>query len=134
MGDRRAEMTRRSYTAFSRLDHEAVHAVWHPDCTWEMGPWSLFVPESVWRGHEGLSRFIEICRRDFQSFEASIVEARSDDEVVLVRGNVKVVMRTVPEPLESRFGQVITFRDGLLHGVVQTDDPPPGWADAEPID
>ena len=134
MGDPLAEMTRRSYAAFSRLDTEALLAVWHVDCTWDMGPWVLVSPEPVWRGHDGLARFVETCRRDFQSWNVWIEEGRRDADVVLVRGSMRVVLGTMPEPLESRFGQVITFRDGLLHHIVQTDDPPPGWEDAEPVE
>ena len=91
-------------------------------------------PVSEWRGHDGIRDFIAAIRAEFESYSTEILECRWHGDRLLVRATNTVGTRTVDQPLESHVGQVIEFREGLMTRVVQTDDPPPGWDEAEAAD
>jgi hypothetical protein len=63
-----------------------------------------------------------------------VLELRADDERLLVRGSMHGRNRALGIDVASLpFGQVVEFSDRKVLRVTQTDDPPPGWADAMPV-
>jgi ketosteroid isomerase-like protein len=132
--DSRLELLERSYEAFAASDAEAAVTVWHPDCEWDMGPAGVVSPEAVWRGHDGIRAFFGEVARTADRVDATMLGVRSEGDKLLVRGVNHFSLRdTQAEVSNQPFGQVCEFRDGLLWHVTQTEDPPPGWDDADPV-
>ena len=134
MADSRLELLRRSYAAYAAGDADAAVEVWHPECEWDMGLNAAATSEPVFRGHDGIRTFITETSST-ADVQADILEVRGDGDRLLIRGMNRFHMRAYEVDLTNQpFGQVCEFKDGLILRVTQTDDPPPGWEDAEPVE
>jgi ketosteroid isomerase-like protein len=131
--DLRVDLLRRSYEGFAAMDADAVKAVWHPDCEWHMGP--MILPEPVFHGHEGIDEFMAIVAETAETIDARMLETRVLGAHLLIRGfNTFRMRRHDVDMTNQPFGQVCEFKDGLIFRITQTDDPPPGWEDGEPVE
>jgi ketosteroid isomerase-like protein len=128
-------LAERSYAAFSPLDIEALIPLYHPDCEWRMGSWGAAFGTEVFRGHDGVRAWVAALEAGLEDMEVAIDEARVTGEgVLLVRGHGRTRARlTQMELSASAFWQEITFRDHLICGVEQFDEPPCEWDTATPI-
>ncbi len=135
MTDWRVELCRRSYAAWAAHDPDALRDVWSEESEWDMGPVGATGLGPVYRGHDGLSRMFEEITGAFAAFAPRIIELRLFGEAVLVRGDAIGTSELMgAEITTAPFGQVIEFEPGRILRVTQTDDPPPHWEDAQPVE
>lgn len=133
MSDARIERLRASYTAFATRDSELLLAQYDPDVVWDFGPMAAAASRRIWEGHAGLRDLLDDFAATLADYDVRILELRSHGEGMLVRGAFRAFVAHMPEVgVESTFGQIIEFREGLISRVLNTDDPPPGWEDAAP--
>ena len=93
------------------------------------------LPVPVFYGYDGIREFIAIVAETAETIDARMLETRSLGPNVLTRGFNTFRMRRHDVDLTNQpFGQVCEFKDGLILRVTQTDDPPPGWEDAEALE
>jgi hypothetical protein len=131
--DLRLDLLRRSYAGFNAMDPEAISVFWHADCEWHMGDQGLADP--VFHGHDGIRAFIGEIATIADGIESEILEVRDDGGNLLIRGVNSFHIRDHDvDATNQPFGQVAEFRDGLIFRITQTDDPPPGWESAAPIE
>jgi hypothetical protein len=71
----------------------------------------------------------------FESFAPRIMELRLWRGQLLIRADVsgKSQMMGI-ETASAPFGQVVEFRNSRVLRVTQTDDPPPNWDEAQPVE
>jgi hypothetical protein len=130
-------LTERSYAAFTDgLNIEALIPLYHPDCEWRNGPMSAAFGGDAFRGHDGLRALVNELETGFEGFAVMIDEAKIAREgSLLLRSHAAArLVITQMELSIPAFWQQIEFRDDLIVSLVQWDEPPPGWAEAEPLD
>jgi ketosteroid isomerase-like protein len=110
------ETLRRGLEAFSSGDIERILAFVHPDFVGTVPPQFSTEPDT-YRGHDGIRRY-------FRSFDEAMDEVRFEPERFWDAGDsVVVTMRLRARgkqtaiPVEQRFAQVWTLRDGRAIGV-----------------
>jgi ketosteroid isomerase-like protein len=132
--DWRADLCYRSYAAWVAEDSDALIGLFAENCEWNVEAMAATGIGPVYRGHEGLRRFMREITADWEAFEPVVLELRAADERLLVRGSMHGRNRALGIDVASLpFGQVVEFTDRKVLRVTQTDDPPPGWADAMPV-
>ncbi len=135
VADRRIERVRASYAAFASWDAEALVALYHPDAVWDLGTLAAAAPRRLWEGHAGVRDLLAENAATLAAFEPRVLELRLDGERLLVRGAYRLSVERMPGfDVESTYGNVFEFRDGLILRVTNTDDPPPGWENATPVE
>jgi ketosteroid isomerase-like protein len=129
------DLARRSYAAFNAgPDADALVALYHPDCEWRMGHAGAALGTAVFSGHDGLRSFARQMGEAMNDLQLSIDEARlAPDGSLLVRAHVAGRSTVQDMELRMQVWQQAEFRDGLLHRVVQLEEPPAAWESAEPI-
>jgi ketosteroid isomerase-like protein len=130
--EERLELTRRSYAAWSEGDVEGMVALFDPECEWRLGDLSAALGTDVYRGHDGLRRFMHDMRTFFHGMRGEIDEPRAEGERILVRSRVAGRSDAFGE-ISQRQAQILEFRDGRILCITQTGDPPPGWEKARPL-
>jgi len=134
VSDWRVDLVRASYAAFAAAAADALVALYDEACEWDWGPASAATPQRHYRGHAGLRELMEELHDVWNGFQPSIAELRVADQVLLARGSGTGRSRREALALDWAFGQVLEFRDEKLLRVTVTEDPPPGWDDAEPVE
>jgi len=130
-----AERVRASYAAIAARDAERLVAQYDPEVVWDFGPMAAATPQRIWEGHAGLRDMLDEFATTLADYDLQPLELRWHGEQMLVRGVFRAFVAHMPEVgVESTFGQVIDFREGLIFRVLNTDDPPPGWEDATPAE
>ena len=49
-------LTCRSYDAFNRGDLDALHAMYHPECVWDLSRFTEWAMQETYRGYDGISQ------------------------------------------------------------------------------
>jgi len=130
-----AERVWASYAAFVARDGERLVAQYDPEIVWDFGPMAAAAPQRIWTGHAGLRALLDEFAATLADYDVRPLELRWHGEQVLVRATFRAFVAHMPEVgVESTFGQVIDFREGLIFRVLNTDDPPPGWENATPAE
>jgi hypothetical protein len=97
-----------------------------------MRSWGAAFGTESFRGHAGLRAWVAALDEGMEGLVVLIDEARITGEgVVLMRSHGHNRSRlTQMELLTPVFWQEIRFRDGLIYGVMQINEPPAGWEEA----
>jgi ketosteroid isomerase-like protein len=110
------ELIRASYAAWSGGDRDALLALYHPDCVWSQEGWDGWPDRPVYEGHAGMAEIFGSLRGVFETLDvapAEIVEATEGRRFVLgtisARGHSSGATVGMPP-----FGQLVSFRDGLI--------------------
>jgi ketosteroid isomerase-like protein len=111
------ELVRRALAAVMRRpkpDFATVNALFHPEH--EQIPMASRVEgESRLRGARGFREWLDSFSETFEWWEGSLEEVRDiRDDRVLVVGVFKAVGKRGRVPVEARFAQVVTVRDGKV--------------------
>jgi ketosteroid isomerase-like protein len=115
MAPETAELIRRSYDAFNRRDLDALLALYHPACVWDMTHFEGWPDTPVYQGHEGL-------RRLFKEWHDAWDEVRTEPSDLLQIGgrlmvtcNMQVRGGASGAGVSLQFVQVAEAHDGLFH-------------------
>jgi hypothetical protein len=135
MTDWRADLCRASYAAFLAGDADGLVKLYDPNCEWNLGPLAVVGVGPLYRGHAGLRAMVPELAEAFEGFAPRIVELRLLGEQLLIRGDAigKSRLMGIAAPA-APFGQVVAFSDRRILSVSQTEDPPPNWDEAQPLD
>jgi ketosteroid isomerase-like protein len=115
------EIIRRSLQAFNRRDANGMIESIHPDG--EMFPFRAQLEGQVYRGHDGIRRFIEDMYEDWSSFEVEIDEFQELRGRVLAIGHIEGISRGSGVAVGGEAGFLFEFRDGLIIKAVSYSDP-----------
>ena len=121
MSQRNVEVVRRGFDAFNRRDVEELVTLSHPDCEWH--PFRAQLEGSVYRGHEGVRRFVSDMDDDWASFEIHPRELHDLGERVLATGQVQALARGSGVAVDNLGGFVFELRDGHIARLVSHSDP-----------
>jgi ketosteroid isomerase-like protein len=111
------EIVRSVHEAFNRRDVEAIVAVWDEDA--EFRPVTSAFEGAVYRGHEGLRRWMREVDEDWDVFEAHGEEYRDLGDTVLALGRwhargrgsgIVLDVQTAAWVVRVRDGKVVWFR------------------------
>jgi hypothetical protein len=114
---------RRSYAAWNRRDAEALRAMYHPECVWEIEGLRDWPITGTYRGHEGLTRVLELWSDAWDDFQLTV-----DDVWVLpgartfVAGTARMTGLSSGIHVNRRWWQIAEARDGLISKVENFDD------------
>jgi ketosteroid isomerase-like protein len=122
------ETVRRAFEAFDTRDIEALLALSDPDCEWL--PFRAQLEGSVYRGHEGVRRFVADMDEDWSEFRIDPDEIRDLGDRVLVIGVVHALARGSGVRVENLAGFVLDVRDGRVARLVSYSDPGAARRDA----
>ena len=117
MSRENVEIVRHGYAAVNRRDMHAFLDLFHPDV--EATSWLMQAEGTVYRGRDGMRRFMEDIFSVFPDWRGEVEAAHDLGDVVVVA--VRVSGRAVESgiTLEETGWQVIEFRDGKvvrIHG------------------
>ena len=89
----------------------------------------------MYRGYAGLRKLLGELTGAFEGFAPRVIELRLLGEQLLIRADAAGTSgRTGIETATAPFGQVVDFKNRRGHRVLHTEDPPPGWEAARPVD
>jgi hypothetical protein len=135
MGDWRGDLCREAYAAVQRVDLGAVERLYDPECEWHVGFASAALGETTYHGLDGVRALMRDVREVFPDWHPQIEELRlRADGALLVHSRAAGTARDSALALEiPAMGQVIEFRERRIVRLLQTQFPPPGWDEAEPL-
>jgi ketosteroid isomerase-like protein len=111
MSDQNVNLLRRAADAISRGDDGAVVETAHPDAVFEP---LRAATEGVYRGHEGVSRYLADTADAFEIFEITYTDVRDLGDRVLAIGSVRMRGRASGLESEIPHAAIAEFRDGLI--------------------
>jgi ketosteroid isomerase-like protein len=101
MSQQNVEIVRHLFSAFNRRDSNAVRDVWTIDAEWRPGYIGGGRLEgSTFRGHEGITKFVEMQSETWESVVAEPMEVRDLGEQVVVEVCLQAVGRASGTPVE----------------------------------
>jgi ketosteroid isomerase-like protein len=121
MSEQNVEVVRRAFESFNRRDVEELVTLSDPDCEWF--PFRAQLEGSVYRGHEGVRRFVSDMDDDWTRFEIHPQELHDRGERVLAIGQVEALGRGSGVAVENLGGFVFELRDGRIARLVSHSDP-----------
>jgi ketosteroid isomerase-like protein len=112
MSRENVELVREGYAAIDRRDMHAFLELFHPDV--EATSWVMQAEGTVYRGREGMRRFMEEIFSVFPDWRGEVQTAHDFGDVVVAA--VRVSGRAVESgiSLEQTGWQAIEFRDGKV--------------------
>jgi ketosteroid isomerase-like protein len=114
------EAVRQGFAAFNEREVERLVGLSTPDCEWH--PFRAQLEGIVYRGHEGVRRFVRDMDEDWQAFRIDPVEFHDRGDQVVVIGQVTAVGRGGVE-IDSTGGFVFDVQAGRIAGLVSYSDP-----------
>ena len=121
MSEQNIEVARRGFEAFNERDVETLVGVSHPDCEWL--PFRAQLDGEVYRGHEGVRRFVSDMAEDWSEFRIELEELTDVGEQVLLIGSVRAESRGSGLTVNNRVGFVLRFRDAMIDRLTSYGDP-----------
>jgi ketosteroid isomerase-like protein len=121
MSEQNLDVARRATEAFNRREVEELVALSHPDSEWL--PFRAQVEGGVYRGRDGVRRFVVDMEEDWSKFDIEIQELIELDARVLLFGRVHAVARGSGVALENDAGFVMDFRNAQIVRLVSYSDP-----------
>ena len=113
------ELVRRLFDAFNRRDAEAMLAGMHSDIEWRPALSPGGIEGNVYRGGEGMRRWLDEVSESWEVMEAVAEEHRVIDERrVLVLGRVRIRGRASGVSLEHELAQIWELDDGKARRAV----------------
>jgi len=121
MSQQNVELIRRGFEAFNARDVEGLVAVCHSDCEWM--PFRAQLEGIVYRGHDGIRRFVADMDQDWNAFRIDPVEFHDRGPRVVVIGRLIAAGRGSGVEVDSLAGFVFDVRDGRIALLVSHSDP-----------
>jgi ketosteroid isomerase-like protein len=121
MSQENVETVRRSFEAFNRRDADRLVALCHSDCEWL--PFRAQLEGMVYRGHEGVRRFLGDMDEDWSQFRIDPVELHELGDRVVAIGRIRALGRGSGVDVDSVAGFVVELRDGQIIRVTSHSDP-----------
>jgi ketosteroid isomerase-like protein len=110
-----------SYRAFRENDPDALVALYHPDAVWDLTAYGAWPEDPVYRGRDGIRAMLDFMWEVNEKYDNQVLEiVPAGPERYFVRG--EITLTGAGSGIEMRspeFGQLITFRDGLILRVEQ---------------
>lgn len=117
MSRENVEVIRRLMDAFNRADVKAARDLWATDAEWRPAYLGGGLLEgAVYRGHEGITEFIELQAEIWQSIVAEAVEIQDLGDQMLMEVQLRGVGRSGGVPVDRTTWNVFTVRDGKVAG------------------
>jgi ketosteroid isomerase-like protein len=110
----------RSFGAFNARDVNELVSLSTPDCEWL--PFRAQLEGIVYRGHEGIRRFVSDIDDDWEAYQVDPLEFHDRGERVAVVGQVRAVGRGSVE-IDSIAGFVCELRCGRIRHVTSHSNP-----------
>ena len=107
----------RSYGAWNRGDADLLVAMYHPDCTWDDRHWLSAIEPTVYSGHAGLRKAVDIWWEDWSEFYSTGSDLQDRGDRFVIAGHFFARGRQSGAPVAMDYTQVSTQRDGLIHFV-----------------
>ena len=129
------DLVQRSYAAWREHDVAALLRMFTEDCVWELGDMAAATGRERYLGHDGLRELMAEVREIYADWSPRILQARARaDGAVLVEFAVDATEPRSGVPLSiASGGQISEFEGERVRRVIQTQFPPPGWDEAEPL-
>jgi len=121
MSRENVEVVRRGFEAFNQRDVDGLVGLCHPDCEWL--PFRAQLEGEVYRGHDGIRRFVSELDDDWTEFEIHPEELNDLSGRVLVMGRVRALAGASGIAVDTLAGFVLEMRDGLMERLVSHSDP-----------
>jgi ketosteroid isomerase-like protein len=121
MSQENVEVVRRSFEAFNARDVDELVSLFAEDC--ELLPFRAQLEGIVYRGHEGLRRFVRDMDEDWQGFRVDPVEFHDRQARVAVVGRVSALGRGSRVEVDSLAGFVFELHDGRIRHVTSHSEP-----------
>jgi ketosteroid isomerase-like protein len=115
------EIVRRSFEAFNRRDVDGLVALCDPDCEWL--PFRAQLEGMLYRGHEGVRRFLDDMEEDWREFTVEPLELHELDERAMAVGRVRALGRGSGVDIDSVAGFIFELRHGKILRVTSHSDP-----------
>jgi ketosteroid isomerase-like protein len=109
----RADTIQRLFDAINAGGSEAVLAFFDPAVVWDMSAAQMPGVEDVYRGHDGLLRYLE-WQELFGDLQYEIVESEEAADNVLVYARVSGTGRTSGAAVDAPFALIYTFDGDLI--------------------
>src|SRR5215216_5377468 len=115
------EIVRRSFEAFNARDVDGLVSLSTDDCEWL--PFRAQLEGIVYRGHEGVRRFVRDMDEDWQGFRVDPVEFHDRQPRVAVIGRVSALGRGSSVEVDSLAGFVFELHEGRIRRVTSHSEP-----------
>jgi len=114
MSQENVERVRGAFEAFLRRDLGSSADILHPDIVWDASDSSIFDISRVYHGLDGVGEFWRewLSAWETVEFEYELIEA-GDRVVALIDQHMRARSTHIEVPI-GKYGQVYTFRDGLV--------------------
>jgi ketosteroid isomerase-like protein len=121
MAHENADVVRRSFDAFNARDADGLVRLSTPGC--ELLPFRAQLEGMVYRGHEGIHRFLSDMNDDWESFHIDPVEFHDHGERVAVIGQVRALGSASSVNIDSIAGFVFELRRAQISHITSYSDP-----------
>jgi ketosteroid isomerase-like protein len=121
MSQENVEIARRSFEAFNARAIDELIRVADPDSEWL--PFRAQLEGIVYRGHEGVRRFVRDIDEEWQSYRIEPLEFHDRGERVAVIGRVGALGRGGQVDIDAVAGFVLELRSGQITRVTSHSDP-----------
>jgi ketosteroid isomerase-like protein len=115
MSQENMDVVRRLFEGFNTRDTNAIQEIWAADAEWR--PAFLgggLVEDAVYRGHAGMSTFLEIQDETWEGVAADPVAIRDLGDTVLVEVQLNAIGRASGVPVDRTTWNVFELRDGKV--------------------
>jgi ketosteroid isomerase-like protein len=112
MSQENVEVVLRSFEAFNARDVDALVSLSTPDCEWL--PFRAQLEGIVYRGHEGIRRFVSEVDDDWERYRIEPVEFHERGARVAVVGQVRALGRGSSVSIDSMAGFVFELRGARI--------------------
>jgi ketosteroid isomerase-like protein len=121
MSQENVEIVRRSFEAFNARAVDDLVSLSDPDCEWL--PFRAQLEGVVYRGHEGVRRFVRDMDEDWEAFRIDPLEFHDRGKRVAVIGRVGALGRGSQVDIGSVAGFIFELRRGRIARVTSHSDP-----------
>jgi ketosteroid isomerase-like protein len=121
MSQENVEVVRRSFEAFNARDVDQLVGLSHPDCEWL--PFRAQLEGIVYRGHEGVRRFVRDMDEDWAAFRIDPLEFHDRGERIAVIGRVRARGRGGSVDIDSLAGFAFELRSRRVMRLTSHSDP-----------
>jgi ketosteroid isomerase-like protein len=111
----------RSFEAFNARDANELVSLSTPDCEWL--PFRAQLEGIVYRGHEGIRRFVSDIDDDWEGYQVDPLEFHDRGDCVAVVGQVRAVGRGSSVDIDSIAGFVFELHSGRIRHVTSHSNP-----------
>jgi ketosteroid isomerase-like protein len=121
MSQRNVEVMRQGLQAFNDRDVERLLALTDPEAEWH--PFRAQLEGIVYRGHEGIRRFLADMTEDWDTFTIELLEVIEVGETLVTIGRISGVGKGSGVEVDTTAGFVSDFREGRILRLMSYSDP-----------